>query len=103
MDIRLGSAHLGVFNRKRYVQPTGSDTHEIVGDICLDFYWAFDHGLFTISPKYELIVHEEAKSADHALFPILEANGKPILLPSEPDSEALESASKGTIWRVSER
>ena len=57
-------------------------------------HWAFDHGLFTISPEYELIVHKEAKSADHALFPILEANGRPILLPSEPlyrpHSEALE-------------
>ena len=57
-------------------------------------HWAFDHGLFTISREYELIVHKEAKAADHALFPILEANGKPILLPSEPlyrpHSEALE-------------
>ena len=34
-------------------------------------HWAFDHGLFTISPEYELIVHKEAKSADHALFPVI--------------------------------
>jgi hypothetical protein len=57
-------------------------------------HWAFDRGLFTISNQYELIVHKKAKAADHALFPILEAAGKPILLPSEPlfhpHPEALE-------------
>jgi HNH endonuclease len=57
-------------------------------------HWAFDRGLFTISPEYELIVHKKAKAADHALFSILEATGKPILLPSEslyrPHPEALE-------------
>lgn len=57
-------------------------------------HWAFDRGIFTISTQYELIVHKDAKVADHALFPILEATGKPILLPSEPlyrpHPEALE-------------
>lgn len=57
-------------------------------------HWAFDRGLFTISDQYELIVHREAKAADHALFPILEAAGNSILLPSElvyrPHPEALE-------------
>jgi hypothetical protein len=57
-------------------------------------HWAFDRGLFTISDQYELIVHREAKAADHALFPILEGTGNSILLPSEsvyrPHPEALE-------------
>jgi HNH endonuclease len=57
-------------------------------------HWAFDQGLFTVSDQYELIVHKDAKVADHALFPLLEATGKPLLLPSEPlyrpHPEALE-------------
>jgi predicted restriction endonuclease len=57
-------------------------------------HWAFDRGLVTISDQYELIVHRQAKAADHALFPILEAAGNFILLPSEsvyrPHPEALE-------------
>jgi hypothetical protein len=57
-------------------------------------HWAFDRGIFTISDQYEVIVHEKAKTADHALFPILETGGKQIRLPAEafyrPHAEALE-------------
>ena len=47
-------------------------------------HWAFDRGIFTISDQYEIVMHEKAKTADHALFPILEIAGKPISLPAEP-------------------
>jgi predicted restriction endonuclease len=57
-------------------------------------HWAFDRGLFTISAQYELIIHKDAKAADHTLFPILECNGHLIGLPTEPlfrpHPEALE-------------
>ena len=60
-------------------------------------HWAFDRGIFTISDhsdQYEVIVHEKARTADHALFPILETGGKQIRLPAEafyrPHAEALD-------------
>lgn len=57
-------------------------------------HWAFDRGIITISDQYEVIVHEKAKAADHALFPILETAGGQISLPTEafyrPHAEALE-------------
>jgi hypothetical protein len=63
-------------------------------------HWAFDRGIFTISDQYEVVVHEKAQTADHALFPILETAGRLISLPSEafyrPHLEALE-------WHRNER
>ncbi len=57
-------------------------------------HWAFDQGLFTISDQYEVVVHENAKVADHVSFPILGADGKQINLPPEsfyrPHLDALE-------------
>jgi predicted restriction endonuclease len=57
-------------------------------------HWAFDRWLFTISTQYELIIHKDAKAADHALFSILECTGQLIGLPTEPifrpHPEALE-------------
>jgi hypothetical protein len=44
-------------------------------------HWAFDHVLFTISRQYELIVHKDAKLRSTRYFPILEATGKPLVLP----------------------
>jgi putative restriction endonuclease len=57
-------------------------------------HWAFDRGIFTISDQYEIIVHPGARAADHHLFPIIDMEGKSILLPKEkiyqPHPEALE-------------
>lgn len=63
-------------------------------------HWAFDQGIFTISDQYEVLVHPEASRASAAVFPILQADRKPILLPSDtayrPHPEAL-------AWHRSER
>jgi hypothetical protein len=56
-------------------------------------HWAFDRGIFTISDHYEVIIHPEARDANYRLFPIIDAEGKSILLPKEsfyrPHPEAL--------------
>jgi len=57
-------------------------------------HWAFDRGIFTISDQYEVIIHPEARNASYQLFPIIDAEGRSILLPKEnlyrPHPEALE-------------
>jgi hypothetical protein len=63
-------------------------------------HWAFDHGIFTLSDQYEVIIHPAAKQASSNAFPLLEMESKRILLPSDsaylPHSEAL-------AWHRSER
>jgi hypothetical protein len=62
-------------------------------------HWVFDRGIFTISDQYEVTVHEKARTADHALFPIVKTGGKQIRLPAEafywPHAEALEWHRRG--------
>jgi hypothetical protein len=57
-------------------------------------HWAFERGIFTISDQYEVLVHPKANEADVSLFPVLERNNKPIILPDDelyyPHQEALE-------------
>ena len=56
-------------------------------------HWAFDHGLFTVSDQFEILVHPLAREAKYENFPILELDRSPILLPDEefarPHIEAL--------------
>jgi hypothetical protein len=47
-------------------------------------HWAFDEGIFTISDQYEILVHPEANRARAAAFPILQADGNSIRLPTDP-------------------
>jgi hypothetical protein len=47
-------------------------------------HWAFDQGIFTVSDQYEVLIHPQAHRANWKAFPILEAEGKRILLPVDP-------------------
>lgn len=46
-------------------------------------HWAFDHGLFTLSDDYEVLIHDQARDAGQRLTSIFETEGKQILLPNE--------------------
>jgi hypothetical protein len=46
-------------------------------------HWAFDHGLFTLSDDYEVLIHDHARDGDQRLKSIFETEGKRILLPNE--------------------
>ena len=56
-------------------------------------HWAFDQGIFTISDQYEIIIHPKARQAEQRLFPLMDAAGRRIALPTEdsnfPHPEAL--------------
>ena len=56
-------------------------------------HWAFDQGIFTISDQYEVIVHPQARYASSKVFPLLAADRKQIILPTDtayhPHHEAL--------------
>ena len=57
-------------------------------------HWAFDHGMFTISDQYEIVVNPKAKIANVNKFPILDLHGTSITRPEDenfwPHQEALE-------------
>jgi HNH endonuclease len=46
-------------------------------------HWAFDHGIFTLSDDYEVLIHDQARDGDQRLKSIFETEGKQILLPNE--------------------
>jgi predicted restriction endonuclease len=60
----------------------------------------FDQGIFTISDQYEILVHPEANRASAALFPILQSDRKPIILPSDP---AYRPHTEALAWHKSNR
>ena len=47
--------------------------------LCRDFHWAFDHGFWTLTDDYKVIISKQAPS--EMLIPY---DGKPIFLPEEP-------------------
>jgi len=57
-------------------------------------HWAFDVGMFTISDQYEIVVNSKANTASTNKFPMLDMNGKQIILPEDenyyPHVNALE-------------
>jgi len=57
-------------------------------------HWAFDQGVFTISDQFEVLIHPKAQQAVSQNFPLLDAHGRQIVLPSDtayhPHADALE-------------
>jgi putative restriction endonuclease len=57
-------------------------------------HWAFDHGIFTITDQFEVLINPKARTARIAAFPLMELDRKPIQLPKDtyyrPHPEALE-------------
>lgn len=57
-------------------------------------HWAFDKGIFTITDKFEVLINPKARLTDIAVFPLLNLDRRPILLPVDsqyrPHPEALE-------------
>jgi hypothetical protein len=66
-------------------------------------HWAFDQGVFTISDQFEVIIHPKAQQAVSQHFPLLDACGRQIVLPSDsayhPHADALEWHRKETFGR----
>lgn len=63
-------------------------------------HWAFDQGVFTISDQYEVVIHPEAKRAVSNSFPLLEADRRRIVLPSDP---AYHPHPEALAWHLKER
>jgi hypothetical protein len=66
-------------------------------------HWAFDKGVFTISDQFEVQIHPKAQDAVSQHFPLLDARGRQIILPSDsayhPHSDALEWHRKEIFGR----
>jgi putative restriction endonuclease len=50
--------------------------------LCRTHHWAFDAHIFTLSDNYEIALNPKIEEADSNNFPLLEMEGKSILLPS---------------------
>jgi putative restriction endonuclease len=50
--------------------------------LCHHHHWAFDSNLFSFTDDYEIMLVPGIREADSQNFPLLELEGKPILLPS---------------------
>lgn len=50
--------------------------------LCRTHHWAFDAYVFTLSDNYEIMLNPKIEEADSRNFPLLEMEGKSILLPS---------------------
>ena len=70
--------------------------------LCRTHHWAFDTGVFALSDNYEVLLSPSIQEADSCNFPLLEMEGKPILLPShevlQPHLDAVEWHRENT-WR----
>lgn len=49
--------------------------------LCRAHHWAFDQGLFTLSPKYEIVVSPVTQHAEINKFELMELAGKPLHQP----------------------
>jgi putative restriction endonuclease len=70
--------------------------------LCRTHHWAFDAGVFALSDNYEVLLSSTIQEADSRNFPLLEMEGKSILLPShevlQPHLEAVGWHRENT-WR----
>ncbi len=62
----------------------GSDDPRNGISLSKSMHWAFDQGVFTISDQFEVIIHPKAQLAISQNFPLLDAQGRQIILPSDP-------------------
>lgn len=63
-------------------------------------HWAFDHGLFTISDQFEVVLHPKVGEAKSSAFPLLACDRKRINLPEDP---AYHPHSQALEWHRKER
>lgn len=63
--------------------------------LCHTHHWAFDAHIFTLSDNYEIILSPTIEESESRNFPLLEMEGKSILLPS---NEALWPHSDAINW-----
>lgn len=70
--------------------------------LCRTHHWAFDEGIFTLSDNYEVLLSPAVQEADTQNFPLLEMDGKPVLLPTntflQPHPDAVKW-HRENIWR----
>lgn len=70
--------------------------------LCRTHHWAFDAGIFTLSNGYEVVLSPIVKEADSHNFPLLQMEGKPVLLPAsktlQPHPEAIQWHRENT-WQ----
>ncbi len=63
--------------------------------LCRTHHWAFDAHVFTLSDNYEIMLSSAIQEADSHNFPLLEMEGKSVLLPS---NEVLRPHADAIRW-----
>lgn len=70
--------------------------------LCRTHHWAFDAGIFALSDDYDILLSAKIQEADSRNFPLLEMEGKSVLLPSneilQPHPDAIRWHRENT-WR----
>jgi hypothetical protein len=51
--------------------------------LCRTHHWAFDAGIFALSDNYEILLSPSIQESESRNFPLLEMDGKAILLPED--------------------
>ena len=63
--------------------------------LCRSHHWAFDVGLWTLTPKYDVLVSPMAQKAEIRNFELLELDGKPL---REPSRDAVVPHLRAVDW-----
>lgn len=72
----------------------GTDDPRNGMSLCRTHHWAFDQGVFSLTDSYEILLSPSIEDSESHNFPLLEMEGKSILLPSneilQPHPEAIK-------------